>query len=87
MAKKETAIDFSGWVVEYNPSKKERLERLQREIRRNAKMKNPQYRNAVERNRRMEAYNNMIRRINAEVSPTKQQEILNKWCSGFGNDK
>jgi hypothetical protein len=50
-------------------------------------MKNPQYRNAVERNRRMEAYNNMIRRINAEVSPTKQQEILNKWCSGFGNDK
>tara|TARA_S200000501_G_scaffold96536_1_gene89815 strand:- start:73 stop:336 length:264 start_codon:yes stop_codon:yes gene_type:complete len=87
MAKTKAEIDFSGWVVEYNPTREERLQRLKRELKRNAKMMKPQYRHAVEKNKRMEAYNNMLLKVKAEISPTKQKEILNKWCSGFGYDK
>ena len=86
MAKYESEIDFSGWVVEYNPTKEERLQRLNRELKRHTKWKNPQYRQAVERNRKKEAYNNMLLRCKAEVNPSKQEEILNKWLRGMDGE-
>ena len=83
MAHNESEVDFSGWLVNYNPTKEERLKRLQQDLKRSSKMMNPQYRNAVERNKKRTAYDNMIRKAHAEVNPVKQQEIIDKWCKGF----
>lgn len=83
MAQNETEIDFTGWIVSYNPTKEEKLKRLKQDIKRTAKMMNPQYRNAVERNKKKEAYNNMIARVNAEVHDSRKKEIIAKWTNGF----
>ena len=77
-------MDLNKLKVTPTPTRQSKLERLQKEISKSAKMKNPAYLNAIEKNKRTSLYNQMIFRLSAEVSETKREQIIAEYIRNKG---
>ena len=77
-------MDLNKLKVTPTPTRQSKLERLQRAISKSAKMKNPAYLNAIEKNKRTSLYNQMILRLSAEVSETKREQIIAEYIRNKG---
>ena len=69
-------MNLSKLKVTPTPTRMSKLERIRKAISKQAKMTNPAYLNAIEKNKRTSLYNQMILRLNAEVSDLKREQII-----------
>ena len=77
-------MDLSKLKVTPTPTRQNKLERLQKAISKSAKMTNPAYLNAIEKNKRNSLYNQMILKLSAEVSDTKREQIIAEYIRNKG---
>lgn len=77
-------MDLNKLKVTPTPTRQSKLERLQKTISKQAKMKNPAYLNAIEKNKRTSLYNQMILRLSAEVNDTKREQIIAEYIRNKG---
>ena len=62
-----------------NPTKTNKLRELKRLISKTSKYSNPAYLNAIERNKKKSRYNHMILKLQATISPSEKEKIINEY--------
>mgnify|MGYP001271872701 FL=1 len=77
-------MDLSKLKVTPTPTRQSKREILMKAISKQAKMSNPAYLNAIEKNKRTSLYNQMILRLSAEVNDTKREQIIAEYIRNKG---
>ena len=77
-------MDLSKLKVTPTPTRQSKREILMKAISKQAKMSNPAYLNAIEKNKRTSLYNQMILRLSAEANDIKREQIIAEYIRNKG---
>lgn len=77
-------MDLSKLKVTPTHTRESKMRELKNAIKKQAKMSNPAYLDAIDKNKKASLYNQMILKMRAEIQPSKKEAIIAEYVRNKG---